>query len=488
MHLADPRGYLGFLYMNPRLPALRGQLFRRSFQHAFALGRLQDVVTEAPTDDGLIFLEPAMRLRDVAFEIGFGQMPLVAAFINIVYLGITPERFEAICTPVMTTPAGDIADTVASSLRRAVLDWLQSQLESEHYVRQASALHHFCKQRGLSGPDEIDDETIFSFWESHCDVAKVDGFRKFRNAAHKMLVYRRSWMDKRIERNILAAASLDHTSSGQGGDSLDPERSLLEPLASAEWTSPLTILASPPCEEAAWITQVDRALLAHLIADPKLVDGREVEAKEATSLFGNEPPSETFFRTVLRFTFFGALQGAMIKGSKTGPYADFAEVATLYRRIEANIRRTITHAARLLTEHGHPTGHRAVIHLFPEIRSRLQAWIGRKGPAALPRLSEMTEIILEDGDSIARKLRQSSVNRVGLRPEDIRGEDDREAFSTGADAMLAAHTYLERYLAWLEQQNLERCFNEDMALFLPQLQRLYGGGAVSRARSKSAGT
>jgi hypothetical protein len=139
-------------------------------------------------------------------------------------------------------------------------------------------------------------------------------------------------------------------------------------------------------------------------------------------------------------------------------------------------------------EQGHPTGHRAVIHLFPEIRRSLQERIGRGGLAALPRLFDMQEMTLEDGDTIARKLKQSSVNRAGLRPEDISGQEGREAFSAGTDAMLAAHTYLERYLAWLGRQNLERCFEEDMALFRPLLHRLYGGGAASRARSEPAGT
>ena len=478
MHLADHRGFLGFLYMNPRLPSLQSQLFRNSFQHALSRGRLGDIAVLTPPRDGLAFLEPEMQFRDGGFEVGFGQMPLAAAFLHLLYLGLMPERFEKICAPLMSDHATDTADTVAAALRKAALDWLQPQLEREHYSRQASALHVFCTQRKLEGPERIDDEVIFGFWESHCENAKVDGFRKFRNAAHKMLVYRRSWIESRTERQIEEAASLDRIATGG---------SELAAIENLEWTSPLTVLASPPCREAAWITQVDRTLLTHLICDPKLVNGEEAETKEATSLFANEPPSEFFFRTVLRFTFFGALQGILIKGGRTRPYEDFKAVALRMARLESNIRRTIGHAARLLAERRNPTGLRAVIHLFPEIRQTLQDRIEDQGPAALHGLFDMRELTLADGNTTTRKLKAASVDRTGLRPEDIADKDGEEAFAKGTDALLAAHAYLARYLGWLDRQDLVRSFEDDMELFLPPLRRLYGPDAIAGGRSSSGG-
>lgn len=475
MQHADPRGYLGFIYMNPRLHALRSGFFRNSFRHVISMGRLDGIVVLATTGDGIQFLEQQTALKDTTFDIAFGQMPLITAFLHLAYLALTPENFDEICAPVISAQMTCNADDVAAVLRTKLLEWIKPHLETEHHTRQATALHRYCARRNLKGPESIDNDTIFDFWKSHCEISSVEGFRKFRNAAHRVMVYRRAWMDSRIEQNIMEAASIGAAASETGdGGVVDLERSQLEPLEPAEWVSPLTVLATPPCQNAAWITQTDRNFIAHLVADPKLIDGTAVETKEARSLFANEPPIERFFRTLLRFTFFGALQGVMIKGGDKGPYADFLDVSRHLARVEANVRKTVGHGARVLAERNHPTGHRAIIYLFPDVRRTFDDCVG--DPASmLKKAFDLQEIILEDGKTIARRLRSMTVDRAGLSKEDIKDQESEDAFSKGLDAVLAVHRHIDKYRSWLARQDLAHLFEEDTRLFIPVLQCLYGG-------------
>lgn len=485
---ASPNGLVEFLYLNKRLPTLTARGFKESISFAVEHGHLSGIV-EAD-ENAVSFLEPEMRSEDgECFNLGYAQMPMLAAFVDFTYLALSPEQFEKICSPILRPQMGGNAIETGIAFRAALLEWLRPRMEREHLERQREVIRKYLEAQGLAS-DDIDNQVIFDFWtQTSLSVVNLDGFRKFQNAARKILDYRRALDAKDAEFMLEHAASLDsaHDESFRG-DVIDLDRLVATDLVTSSWISPLGNLFSPPHDGIKWLKSDDhRKLLSHMIADTSTDDegssGQEENESDPGSLFGQERPNPKFFHTLLRFTYFGSMQNHITRPHTKGAgYMDFTDLRGQLGLVEADLRKTIAHIGRLLLERGATTGLTVALQLHPKTRTCLPSidredFVEFGSDNVLPPglVYEFLDAKLETGRTVGSLLRKE-VERAGLK-SDHWDDRDPEVYETGVLALLEIHDHLQHYLGWLDKQDLAALHGSDLELFSAQFDKLYASAS-----------
>ncbi len=169
MAIADGRDYIRFLYV--RLTLLRARQFRQLLERAAAEGRLHSGVAKL-SENGVRFSEAELAAPDGgAFEIDYGQMPRLAALLDLLHNALGFAAVADLLAPMLSqdVPASS-ANDIARSLHAALNAWLGERLESANHLLQAQRIRVFLVKRGRVAPEAIDDESILAFWIASAEI------------------------------------------------------------------------------------------------------------------------------------------------------------------------------------------------------------------------------------------------------------------------------------------------------------------------------
>jgi hypothetical protein len=265
--------------------------------------------------------EPAMAGRQgESFEIGFAQMPRLAALLDIMHnaLGfvVASDLLSGVCA--RRRPPASATDT-ARTLHSQMNAWLSERLESLNRKRQAQKMRAFLATRGRVAAEAVDNEAILAFWStigiSERDD-RIDGFRLYRSAASAMLRYRKALVDVQTARNLEGALIRAVPARDELPDSeLDqPRADVLE-----SWRSPLVSLLSSPADQVKWLTQKEQSQLGNFLGggvasidERDEADEEEVQDASFRGLFGQDRFEFSFWPTLLRADVFGAAQASIV--------------------------------------------------------------------------------------------------------------------------------------------------------------------------------
>lgn len=495
MEHADPKGYAAFLYL--KLPALSKTAFAHNLGKAIAAGRLNAIV-EPAGEDKLRFLESEMAVGDQAFDLTFGRMPLIGAFIDAVHNMLGFDHVAQCCADILGPDCLRPASGVANDLKRELLDWLKPRMARDHHERQAALIRGYLVGAGKTRHADIDDETVLDFWV-FCGSrqTEIDGFRLFRNATRHVLAYRSSLRVVETEREALRAksVSMGYEDAESGGIDLDrlavggdDDADWAAPLfdqVNDDWVSPLETLATSPCDRIKWIFKDDAKILRHLVGEEHSPDESDRALRVAASVFADEPPNPAFYRTVLRFSCFGAMQ-LMVSRTGNGKETssdldDYANLAEWHRKKADDILKAAAAAAFSLIHRGDPAGLALALYIDPK----------RTG-AALQEMPDTGNIVSLTGDQLAPTARlpgasgrailetlekyYKKVERDGFKQSQITDPVVGEGLAAGASAIETLHTHVRQYVDWCGHQDLSVIFEEDLAIFKARFEEMYGIG------------
>jgi hypothetical protein len=520
MAVADGRSYEQFLY--ERLTTLRAGQFRAALEAAAAQGRLPRTVATL-SSEGIKMHEPAMAGRQgESFEIGFAQMPRLAALLDILHnaLGfvVVSDILYGVCQQ-RQPPAS--ATEVARTLHSEMNAWLAVRLESLNHKRQAQKMRGFLASRGRVAPEAVDNEAILAFW-STIGIGegddRVDGFRMYRSAASAMLRFRKALIDVQTARNLEGAL----TRVGPARDDA-PDLELEQPRGDVveSWRSPLAGLLSPPADRVKWLTQKEQSQLSNFLggAAGTAEQGDEHNEEEVQTaanvrgLFGQDRFQLSFWPTLMRADVFGAAQasivarlrkrvpvGAAVEQSMTGlgPNA-YDDAVEAYREVRQQLHLECLACLAALMEAGCTEAAVLINHLAG--RSILESLVGTSSPqvddpdseddldekqperALTLRVRSAMKAAFADPGAIKsdqarlliNEIRTASrkVNRSGFRKEDRQDEACIQGLRHGALAAIDALSELDRLLQVLSGVSKELDLASDLARFHEGFRALY---------------
>jgi hypothetical protein len=486
--LVGRHSYIDTLHRD--LPSLRARHFQALAEQAAVGLRLVERVRIA--DNYVIFLEREMDSKAVHFNLKFGQMPLVAAFLDFVHNAIGFNAAEEILRPVIGQVPGEPAETVASRLERALNGWLEGRLASEHHIRQARAmrdfLRHYVQPKRRIDADSVDDEAVLAFWLSQKANADALGFRLFRSAARAMISFHFAMQLAAYEE--IVTKTLDPESVSQHTEN---ENAFSGGLEIYEWSSPLQRMFTPPADKIKWLTDTDRDLLGVLIED--------IESE--ASLFSDNRPNERFFLTLVRYAVFGQWQNVFVQRVKArkllpevlsdGGYIEFVN---RFDKLAKKLKLLIEATAWTLTRRREPSSLVLLQAINPDwVRHSVGVARAREdtdeddtddGVTAMRiDIQAIVRLVLArfdaPGDPLAQQLRASYhvVNRVGFRPADEGDATIGEALADGSGPVLEVSREVCRFRDWANSGQLATRYAEDLAVFKHAFSAFYAPSSES---------
>jgi hypothetical protein len=520
MALADGRSYEQFLY--GRLTALRAGQFRAALEAAVAQGRLSRAVATL-SSEGIAMHEPAVAGRQgEPFEIGFAQMPRLAALLDIMHnaLGfiVVSDILSGVCDR-RKPPASAIE--VARALHSQVNAWLSERLESLNHKRQAQRMRAFLATRGRVAAETVDNEAILAFWStigiSEQDES-VDGFRLYRSAASAMVRFRKALVDVQSARNLESALSRAIPARDDA-----PDLELEQPRADIveSWRSPLEALLSPPADRVKWLTQKEQSQLGNFLGGAAAsvdkgeeADDEEVHDASFRGLFGEDRFELSFWPTLLRADVFGAAQASIVARLRKRVPADAAvaqsmaglgstayeDAADAYKEVHQQLHLECLACLGALMETGSAEAAVLLNHLAG--RSVLEALFSlsspyvddgdsdteleeeapgcafelRIGSAMRAAIADPDAIKSDESRALMNDIRAASrkVNRSGFRKEDRQDDACIRGLRSGALAVVDVLRELDRLLQALSDMSKELDLASDQARFHEGFRALYG--------------
>ena len=482
MDRADPGGYQGFLYIS--VPWLRTAVFSRLVGKAIAAGRLAGVA-HADAQTGVVFAEAEMNAASGAqFNLSFAQMPAIAAFIDILHNMLGYDRVQSLCEDVCGRACTRTAAEVARDLRKQVEDWLRPCLASEHFAKQAEVIRKYLEAAARTDASLIDDGVVFSFWSERGATAEIDGFRNFRNAARKMLAYRTDMLVAQREFMAESAGELQdyHANSDISGENADV-------WSASHWTSPLQILLSPPCDRIKWMVGTELKLAAHLVSSTSEEAEREGsdDAGMVQALFLHDAPDPAFYRSLMRFSYFGARQALVSKGYRRNAdkqpenFADYDQLLARFGAMEAKLLAAVRTGAVILLRNGHVSALPLCAYAVPEV---VRLAFEDVDPDAITELeiggsiqqgfvTRLLNARDAAGKDIFALLSPLERGRSGFKEAEEHDPDIVEGLAEGVDGVERLHRCIADYAAWLARQDLPALFAKDSALFEARFAELY---------------
>jgi hypothetical protein len=521
MAVSDGRSYEQFLY--GRLTALRAGQFRATLEAAVAQGRLSRAVATL-SSEGIAMHEPAMAGREgEIFEIGFAQMPRLAALLDIMHnaLGfiVVSDILSGVCDP-RKPPASAIE--AARALHSQLNAWLSERLESLNHKRQAQRMRAFLATSGRVAAEAVDNEAILAFWStigiSERDES-VDGFRLFRSAASAMLRFRKALVDVQSARNLESALSRAIPARDD-----DPNLELEQPRVDVveSWRSPLEALLSPPADRVKWLTQKEQSQLGNFLGGAAAsvdkgdeADEEEVHDASFRGLFGQDRFELSFWPTLLRADVFGAAQASIVARLRKRVPADAAveqsimglasrayeDAVDAYREVRQQLHLECLACLGALMETGGAEAAILLNHLAG--RSVLEALCGltssapwlndaeadddlgeeitaralalRIGSAMKTAIANPGPIKSEEARALMNEIRTASrkVNRSGFRKEDRTSDACIQGLRHGALAAIDVVRELDRLLQALSDTSKDLDLASDQARFYEGFGALY---------------
>ncbi|WP_112312668.1 hypothetical protein [Pseudogemmobacter bohemicus] len=516
MDRADARGYVGFLYS--RLRDLRGAAFRRALHEPLMRGRLADLVTADA--DAIHFTDGRMNAGERSFGLGYGQMPMAAAVLDVIHNMLGYVEVAELLAPVLRGGTGT-ADAVAAALSAATNAWLEPRLERDHLMRKARVLRSYLKWAECGGSTGIDSDRVLAFWLDLGsriggaagenggpvpDLAQkwrgVEGFRRFGNSAGEVLRYKAALAAAEAEMEMSRAASLVTSQEGESPTPGEVSIEMLDPeeagLFATDGAGVLETLASPPANRLKWLGKEQFGFLNHGFGKAGGdEDGPEEEvqaatrqARQAPALFTGGVPRSDFARTVFQVGCFHPLQAIAAGrggGDLSGREVDYPQQLQEYEKILSQLRRTMAAAAWMLLRHGEISGFSLAVALDPSLLDEasvhpdsyramdpLAEFEAGKGPDALltwardaldrPR-SKLGLLLYTNGFS--------KVDREGFSAVDPQDSSQGDALRAAAAVLLRLHDGLVALVGRFRPEDLQAMFEADLEPVRRRLAEMY---------------
>ncbi|MCU0731383.1 MAG: hypothetical protein MUE84_07325 [Hyphomonas sp.] len=446
-------------------------------------------------DQGVVFLEAAMGSGTKTFDLGFRQMAAAAALLDILANALGYRAVEAFFEPITGQVCKQEAEQVAKAITSALHEWLEDKLESEHFARQERAMAQFLKARGEVNADAVGNEAILDIWRwmtgeagLHPDSAPtVDGFRGYRAAARRMLVYRAALEDRALELKLEGARRFGEFERPEAVN--DVETDALPGLSESA-LSPLAVLLSPPADAVKWFrNKDDAAFVGDLVpAEQHGLDDDTADADESDALFIHREPDPRLFRTFLRYATFGRVQASLSQAARTGrPAAQddhrrlYGQLAERTTAIQAALEEVELATAHVLLELGRPEGLLIAKSFDPTamqeivngpVGARLAGRLARGDAVAI---AELARAVMASGGAFgkAAKTAYGRVARAGFRQRDRDDSAITEALAAGVESLGQLRRLLGKVQTWLAHSNTEAMNAADYAIFDARFRALF---------------
>jgi len=498
MDRASERNYVEFLYI--RIPALRTRFFQQNIDAALARGKLVGIIER--TALGVSFNEEEMAASSKAFDLDFAQMPIVGAFIDSLNNMFGFPDVARLCQVIVGPRCTSTAEDLARILSQKIHVWLRERLDNEHYVQQARVIRSFLFDTRRLNADDIDDEAILEFWQKQLKKSDVDGFRMFRSATKKLLVYRESLIVACTENAVLKAVSLPSSPENEGsiswdtlGEANDREEyggvgnSISVIYDENPWVSPLSLLCTPPASQIKWLTKNDLDFLSDLLPDsfrPEV----QIDSQRGDAIFFSLPPDPRFFRTLARYAYFGKLQTNLVdkikKGGSTGrmPEQDgYVMLRERYREISVQLADVVAATAWSLLQRRHLAGVGLVHAIDPSLivapahpdaeTADNIVFLPHERDALVRKIARDLE---DSGSALGARLRASfrRINRLGFRPADNEEPEVVDALAAGSNAILALQREVDKVCEWFGRPAIAEYFGNDKKIFHENFSHAHG--------------
>jgi hypothetical protein len=450
-----------------------------------------------------------------AFEIDYGQMPRLAALLDLLHNALGFGAVADLLAPVLSqdVPAS-FANDIARSLHAALNAWLGERLESANHLLQAQRIRAFLAKRGRVAPEAIDDESILAFWiatEESTEDERIDGFRLYRSLACAMLRYRHALRDASAARHLEDAISQGLATEA---DAFLSDRTEGRDATIELWRSPLASLTSAPANRVKWLTRREQQSLFNYLGgrdEDEVPAEADSEEDDDTGwkggLSGDERFDVAFWLTLLRADVFGAAQASIVarlrKRASAGEAiaqvmaqlddAAYTNGATAYVDVRNQLNLECLAALAALMDAGaaeaiillaHLAGAEAATALAgPSARELMVTGDGEPITDQLRRiirqslstaLSEPSAVSDDARDVLAQAAAAArKVSRGGFRREDRADPEMLAGLQAGAAPVVELIRELDRLTETLAKKALIADFPGDRLRFLTAFQHIY---------------
>jgi hypothetical protein len=527
---ASEKGLTWFLYHD--VPTLRAAHFKRGIELAWSRGRLRGIAAPKLLSDredeegcvGVAFEEVEMAASSKPFDLDFDQMPLAAAFIDVLHNIFGFEASRELLGPILSLECTKTAEQTSFEINNALQAWLRSKLPNEYDLRQATAIAKFLNASRRNNATAIDDEAVIDFWDFAIHES-LEGFLLYRSAARKLLRYRESLKFAAYESNLAFPESISEGGAEPGvlsletfsatssrlDDGFSPQLEAVH-MDEGIWVSPLARLLEFPSSKIKWLSNKDQyadplgLILPSVKADWDETSETSDGSPADVALFSSSPPDPSFARTLLRFAHFGRIQNRVVDGLKKssavklqslqdwadGGYLTFADdVAAVLEELETSLAA----ATSALLARREPISIVLAQAIDPDCVASFRKAINLEGREKLVKLRSSPRAVVEafanyveqsDGE-LKRKLRAvARIARAGFRGKDRDDSEVTEGLISGAQALIDVLRHLRKVQGWFSVDRLNDFYSADYDNFVCRLKTMYNlsdqrGSAAHRA-------
>lgn len=516
---ASERGLVWFLYHD--IPMLRATHFKRAIELAWSRGRLMGIATPKMQTDrdgseycvGVAFSEVEMASSSKSFDLDFDQMPLAAAFLDVLHNIFGFDSSKELLGAILSPRCIKTAEQVSVGVNDALQAWLRSKLPNEYDFRQAAAIAKFLNSTERNSIAAIDDEAVVDFWDFAVRES-LEGFLLYRSAARKLVRYREGLKLAGYEASLASPDSISESGAEAGVVNLETystassrsiERSSpqLESLSFEDgvWVSPLAQLLEFPSSRIKWLSNKDQYAdpLGLILPSEKPETDRDSETSNDsstggdTALFHNGPPDLAFAHTLLRFAHFGRIQNRIVDGLKksnevklaslkdwtNGGYLAFADgIAAVIEDLETSLAA----ATSALMARREPISIVLAQAIDPDCVASFRKSISFESKENIVKLRSSPRAVVEafanyvERSNSLLKLKLKAVSRIaraGFRDRDRDDLEIAEGLTNGAQALIDVLGHVRRIERYLHKDKLTKLYQIDHDRFLSRLEKMY---------------
>ena len=416
---------------------------------------------------------------DEEFQISFGRMPVLAAFVEFLITIFGYQRVDEITENIRSQSPSmrDVSD-VANALQREIYAYLKQHLPPAHRQKRERHFLQFVDEQAGNrrGAEAISDDVVIAYWQAFADDKSHDN--KTYKSVYEMAVRMVIALDtasERIQGNNAASIGTDR----EAGE-FDPEDVEAVIAAYDPDDTPLARVVEHSADAVKFITATEVDLLSTLPMRSS------VERRVPISIVRNAVQGALQLKisaTLRRDTSINLSQLTINAGS-------YHDCLRKYQELSDVLERVLAAALWVLFSAKHPSAISVALTLAPDIN-----WGALAGTAATD--NEGAEVVSMDihrtmnqffetvpdtrGEEIQALIAESrqayrSINRRGFT--DPNDPSTVAGISDGVDDLTALITairrYTEREVGNVDWDDIER---EDTPVFQQMFDRLYLRGA-----------
>ena len=425
---------------------------------------------------------------DGTFDIRYGRMPLLAAFLNLLMTAVAPEEISTVLDEMLESLAGTssvaASNEAAGRLAGILYHHLEDELETATAAGKAREIHGFLAASAAEDAVSVDDQVILDFWVAHLDGEVTGSFREFRTVADSFVDFLRA---RRLAATVTAAdrgEPLGTDADAGEWDVNDPALALDDdeiwsgesPMfhaevaerlrgvrghatpAEGEWESPLSALAEPPAGDIKFLYEGSDQPLVRRLLD-----------------YG--PIASDLPMTLLRAEVFGGIQSEISNAIRTKRMADVPSLIALDAAETYRDREAALGGLRSKIDENLQAARYVLLRRAALAPTNVVAFPGAAGrPEVEPEQSENDE--LEEALEAAHKVFRR-IKRKGFEDALVDDPERIEGFRIGADVLLRIDAQLGTYIRTLRSidggdRGLGDWYAHDGTVFSGRFEQIYG--------------